>query len=64
MSCLRRVEVFTLNWIPGIYKYFAAFDSTLRPTAGYFKDGRRFIEDIKTNLPHVTYDTNQLIRCR
>jgi len=44
--------------------YFAGFHPALRPTAGYWKDGLRFIEDIKTHLPDLQIDTNQLIRCR
>ena len=27
-------------------------------------NGLRFVEDLKTNLPHVSIDDNQLIRCR
>jgi ribonuclease HII len=45
-------------------RYFAGFDADLKPTAGYWTDGLRFIEDLKTNLPHVQVDSNQLIRCR
>jgi len=50
--------------IGNINRYFAGFDTHLRPTAGYWKDGLRFIEEIKTNLPHVQFNSNQLIRCR
>ena len=50
--------------VANINRYFAGFGADLRPTAGYWKDGLRFIEDIKTNLPHVPFDNNQLIRCR
>jgi len=45
-------------------RYFAGFDANLKPTAGYWTDGLRFIEDLKTNLPHLQVDSNQLIRCR
>lgn len=55
---LRELLVYNMN------RYFAGFHSDLRPTAGYWKDGLRFIEDLKTNIPHVQYDSNQLIRCR
>ncbi len=55
---VRELLVYNIN------RYFAGFGSDLRPTAGYWKDGLRFIEDIKTNLPHVKYDNNQLIRSR
>lgn len=47
-----------------INRYFAGFDAGLKPTAGYWKDGLRFIQDIRTNLPHVKFDSNQLVRCR
>ncbi len=55
---LRELLVYNIN------RYFAGFGADLKPTAGYWKDGLRFIEEIKTNLPHVKYDDNQLIRCR
>jgi ribonuclease HII len=47
-----------------INHYFLDHHKELRPTAGYYKDGRRFIADLKTHIPHVKYDENQLIRCR
>ena len=50
--------------IRSMNRYFAGFGADLRPTAGYWKDGLRFIEDLKTNLPHVEFNSNQLIRCR
>jgi ribonuclease HII len=50
--------------IANINRYFMGFGTELKPTAGYWKDGLRFINDLKTNLPHVQYDSNQLIRCR
>ena len=50
--------------IGSINRYFAGFGAELKPTAGYWKDGLRFIEDIKTNLPHVQFDSDQLIRSR
>ena len=50
--------------VKNINSYFTGFDAGLKPTAGYWKDGTRFIRDIKTNLPHVRIDDNQLIRCR
>jgi ribonuclease HII len=45
-------------------RYFAGLSVDLKPTAGYWKDGLRFIEDIKTHLPDVKFDSNQLIRSR
>jgi ribonuclease HII len=50
--------------IGNMNRYFAGFSADLRPTAGYWKDGLRFIEEIKTNLPHVKFNSDQLIRCR
>jgi len=50
--------------VESINRYFAGFHAELKPTAGYWKDGLRFIEDLKMNIPHVRYDSNQLIRCR
>ena len=47
-----------------INRYFADFHAGLRPTAGYWKDGLRFINDLKEYIPHVAYDSTQLIRCR
>jgi ribonuclease HII len=50
--------------VDNINRYFARFHAGLRPTAGYWKDGLRFIQDLKTNIPHVRYEHNQLVRCR
>lgn len=50
--------------IENINRYFIGFHAELKPTAGYWKDGLRFIEDLKRNIPHVAFDSNQLIRCR
>jgi len=50
--------------VDNINRYFRGFSDSLKPTAGYWKDGLRFIEDIKTHIPAVHFDANQLIRCR
>ncbi len=50
--------------VDNINRYFRGFSDSLKPTAGYWKDGLRFIEDIKTYIPGVHYNANQLIRCR
>lgn len=50
--------------VGNINRYFVGFHTDLRPTAGYWKDGLRFIEDLKRNVPHIPFDSNQLIRCR
>jgi ribonuclease HII len=55
---VRELLVYNMN------RYFVGFFPDLKPTAGYWKDGLRFIQDLKTNLPHVKYDQNQLIRSR
>lgn len=47
-----------------INRYFAGFNPELKPTAGYWTDGLRFIEELKTSLPHVSINHNQLVRCR
>jgi ribonuclease HII len=50
--------------VANINRYFAGFCAELKPTAGYWKDGQRFIRDLKTYAPHVQYDSTQLIRTR
>ncbi len=50
--------------VHNINRYFAGFNADLKPTAGYWKDGLRFIKDLKENVAHAEYDSNQLIRCR
>jgi len=50
--------------IQSMNRYFASFGADLRPTAGYWKDGLRFIKDLESQIPHVEYNSNQLIRCR
>jgi ribonuclease HII len=50
--------------VDNINEYFRGFNSAVKPTAGYWKDGLRFIEDLKTHIPNVKYDANQLIRSR
>lgn len=44
--------------------YFARLDATLRPTAGYWTDGQRFLEDLRSRLPSLKIDNRQLVRCR
>jgi ribonuclease HII len=55
---LREVLIGCMN------RYFTGFNPNIKPTAGYWEDGLRFIEDLKTNLPHIRFSQNQLIRCR
>lgn len=47
-----------------INSYFVEKCQNLKPTAGYWTDGKRFINDLKTIAPQIQYDPNQLIRCR
>jgi ribonuclease HII len=44
--------------------YFVARDAHLRPTAGYWKDGTRFVEELRRRLPDLEIDNRRLIRCR
>lgn len=50
--------------VKNINDYFIDFCPELKPTAGYWQDGLRFIEDLKKHIPHVQYDPKQLIRSR
>jgi len=50
--------------IEAINEYFIGHCAGLKPTAGYWKDGQRFIEDLRQNLPHIRYDPAKLIRQR
>jgi len=50
--------------IDNINHYFTGFNSSLRPTAGYWQDGLRFVKEIETSLPHVKFNSSQLIRSR
>jgi len=47
-----------------INRYFMNQCQKLKPTAGYWQDGQRFIRELKDNLPHADYDTGKLIRSR
>ena len=50
--------------VENINNYFLGFNPAIKPTAGYWQDGLRFIEDIKTHIPNLNFNANQLIRCR
>jgi ribonuclease HII len=50
--------------VDNINRYFIGLNSRLKPTAGYWKDGLRFIKDIKTHIPTAKFDSNQLVRLR
>jgi len=44
--------------------YFGKLDAGLKPTAGYWQDGQRFVKELRTRLPHLGIDDGRLIRCR
>jgi ribonuclease HII len=45
-------------------EYFVNFNPALKPTAGYWKDGQRFIKDLQKHAPHAKYEKHQLIRVK
>jgi hypothetical protein len=45
-------------------RYFIGLCPELKPTAGYWKDGTRFLSDLRTLAPHVRYDPEMLVRSR
>jgi hypothetical protein len=45
-------------------RYFTRMDATLKPTAGYWQDGLRFLDELRTRLPHLEIDRHRLVRCR
>ncbi len=44
--------------------YFVGMDAALKPTAGYWKDGLRFVQELRQRLPQVQIDRQRLVRCR
>jgi hypothetical protein len=47
-----------------VNRYFATKSPELKPTAGYWKDGLRFLEDVRRQLPDFEIDQHRLVRCR
>jgi ribonuclease HIII len=45
-------------------RYFMSMAEGIKPTAGYWEDGLRFVDDLRTRLPHVSLDSERLVRCR
>jgi ribonuclease HII len=45
-------------------EYFVGMSANLKPTAGYWKDGQRFVEELRRHLPQLEIDNHRLIRCR
>jgi len=50
--------------VAGMNRYFGGLCPDLRPTAGYWEDGLRFLHDLKTRRPDVRIDERMLIRSR
>lgn len=42
--------------------FFLGLCETLKPTAGYWQDGQRFVKDLAEKLPDFSYDRDKLIR--
>ena len=42
--------------------FFGRMCQTLRPTAGYWQDGQRFVRDLAEQLPDFVYDPKKFIR--
>ncbi len=55
---LREVLIEMLN------AYFVSHYNDLKPTAGYWQDGQRFVREIREFLPHVKYDMDRLVRMK
>ncbi|MCD4832029.1 MAG: hypothetical protein K8R02_09565 [Anaerohalosphaeraceae bacterium] len=47
-----------------INRYFTSQCDGLKPTAGYWTDGTRFVEELNSRAGHIEYDRNRLIRSR
>ena len=50
--------------VDSINQHFVSLLPGLKPTAGYWKDGLRFIKDIKAGIDPFDYDDSTLIRSR
>ncbi len=44
--------------------YFAAMNPDLKPTAGYWTDGLRFLADLQRCVPDLQIDRQRFVRCR
>lgn len=45
-------------------RYFSAMSPDLKPTAGYWTDGLRFLDDLARCVPDLQIDRQRLVRCR
>ncbi len=55
---LREVLMESLN------RFFCGLYADLKPTAGYWQDGQRFIRDLQTCTPPFAIEPQKLIRCQ
>ncbi len=44
--------------------YFVSMSPDLKPTAGYWTDGLRFLDELRMHVPQFEIDSHRLIRCR
>jgi len=47
-----------------VNRYFARMSPSLKPTAGYWTDGLRFLDDLARCVPDLQIDRHRLVRCR
>lgn len=45
-----------------VNEHFLRHKADIKPTAGYYTDGKRFVKDIDSHLPKIEYDKTMLIR--
>jgi ribonuclease HII len=45
-------------------RYFLKMSPDLKPTAGYWTDGLRFLEDLARRVPDLQIDKHRFVRCR
>lgn len=45
-------------------QYFIEYSPHLKPTAGYWTDGQRFLKDIQKHCPSVKYEKQMLVRSK
>ncbi len=50
--------------VESMNRHFAGLSPDLKPTAGYWQDGLRFLKDLREQLPEVPLDRHRLVRCR
>ena len=50
--------------VDAINRHFLRQCDRIAPTAGYWKDGQRFIRELKQHAPHIRYDPDRLVRRR